>query len=257
MLLRYPVALRHPARGPLRGRVLGVALAFGLAAAIASPAAEPKASASSAGQLDRRNALQAEINHLRKELRLRERALAEIDRPAAASVERMASPQAVGSRVLRNYSSTTPTSSLDRAAAFRTAILATQFTPGAKISAVAGTGSMEPVFGRDAYLLMEPAPFDALQEGDIVTYRVPGSDHPVVHRLVRKFGGKFVAKGDNNARADSTYVTRENYLMRVFGVVYTQPAASDPHAPLDATRTAVATAPAPPPGSGIAVAAQK
>ena len=44
----------------------------------------------------------------------------------------------------------------------------------------------------------------------------------MVHRLVLKDGDKFWAKGDANDRMDSEYVTRENYLRRVFGLIYSK-----------------------------------
>lgn len=240
MPLRCPVAPSLLARGPLWGRALGVALTLATAG-LASEAAEPTAPPNPS---DQRRELQAEINRLRKELRSRENALAALEQPASATLESRPSSQAGGRRVLRNYRPDTPTSSLDRSAAYRTAVLATQFMPGAKISAVAGTGSMEPVFGRDAYLLLEPAPYAVLREGDIVTYLPAGASQPVVHRLVRKYGEKFEAKGDNNPQVDVGYVTRDNYLMRVFGIVYTNPATPPPTAIAGTVGTTVGGAPA-------------
>ncbi len=83
------------------------------------------------------------------------------------------------------------------------------------------TGSMKPIFDEKAVLLMEDAPFDDLKVGDIVTYRHPRLGVPVVHRLVAKDGDRFWSKGDANGRVDDVYVTRQNYLRRVYGVIYT------------------------------------
>ncbi|HEY0946233.1 MAG TPA: signal peptidase I [Opitutaceae bacterium] len=173
--------------------------------------------------------------------------------PAVAEREGEASSPSGGQRRSRSSRTDTPSSSLDRDAALRTAILATQFVRGAKISAVAGTGSMEPVFGRDAYLLLEPAPYGALREGDIVTYQPAGARQPVVHRLVRKYGEKFEAKGDNNPQPDVGYVTRDNYRMRVFGIVYTSPDTPDRYAAPGMPGPPVSSPPEPPPAPGALI----
>jgi signal peptidase I len=72
----------------------------------------------------------------------------------------------------------------------------------------------------DRAISLELTPFEELKVGDIVTYRHPQLGLPVVHRIVLKDGDKFWAKGDANERMDNEYVTRENYLRRVYGLIY-------------------------------------
>jgi signal peptidase I len=67
---------------------------------------------------------------------------------------------------------------------------------------------------------MEPARFEDLKVGDVVTYRNPRYGLLVVHRILEKRGDKFWSKGDNNGRMDLVYITRENYGARVFGIIY-------------------------------------
>ena len=55
-----------------------------------------------------------------------------------------------------------------------------------------------------------------------MTYRHPKLGLPVVNRLVLKDGDKIWAKGDANERMDNEYVTRENYLRRVYGLIYSK-----------------------------------
>jgi len=93
--------------------------------------------------------------------------------------------------------------------------------PGGTVGTVQATGSMRPLFDEHALLILEAAPYDALRVGDIVTYVHPGTGQLVVHRLLEKRGDKFWPKGDANSRFDNEYVTRENYRMRVCGILYT------------------------------------
>ncbi len=60
--------------------------------------------------------------------------------------------------------------------------------------------------------------FTALHPGEIVIFRPQGNWTPaayVVHRIVRGFGGRWVTKGDNNAREDPGYLTSANYVATV------------------------------------------
>ena len=84
------------------------------------------------------------------------------------------------------------------------------------------TGSMKPSFSEKVLLLTESARFDDLRVGDIVTYKNSWIGGTVVHRLIRKDSNRFWVKGDANDRADGIYVTRDNYINRVFGMIYTQ-----------------------------------
>lgn len=50
------------------------------------------------------------------------------------------------------------------------------------------SGSMEPAFARGDLIFLWNRGLDT-QVGEIVVYNVPGKDIPIVHRVVRRFGG--------------------------------------------------------------------
>jgi len=120
----------------------------------------------------------------------------------------------------RHTQSCAPSSNLEWSNALRVATAARFMVQGSSMLSVMPTGSMKPVFDERAILLMEPAKFDDLKIGDIVTYKHPRYGMPVVHRIQEKRGDKFWAKGDNNGRMDEVYITRQNYEARVFGIIY-------------------------------------
>jgi len=115
-----------------------------------------------------------------------------------------------------------PSSTLDWASATKVATAVRYMVPGSRLVTVMPTGSMKPVFDERSMLVIEPAPFDSLQVGDIVTYRHPQHGLPVVHRITEKRGDRFWSKGDNNSRMDDVWITRENYEGRVFSIVYSK-----------------------------------
>jgi signal peptidase len=63
------------------------------------------------------------------------------------------------------------------------------------------------------------------QIGEVVVYNVRGKDIPIVHRVVRRFGGgetplQLLTKGDNNAADDTElYAQGQNYLERSKDVI--------------------------------------
>jgi hypothetical protein len=81
-----------------------------------------------------------------------------------------------------------------------------------------GFGSMRPVFDTNSVLLVEENCFDSLRIGDIVIFETGG--RLISHRIIERRGNRFWTQGDNNARPDSDYVTRENFRYRVWGVLY-------------------------------------
>jgi hypothetical protein len=116
----------------------------------------------------------------------------------------------------------TPSSSIPHERAEQIGRIFSLLKPGSSYCTVLPTGSMRPFFDEKAVLLMENVPFEDLKVGDIVTYRHPSLGIPVVHRLVIKDRDKFWAKGDANEHMDNVYVTRENYLRRVYGMIYSK-----------------------------------
>lgn len=129
------------------------------------------------------------------------------------------SPIEVG-RETRGTLDQSPHSSISARAALAAAVAIASQVRGAQIYTVMPTGSMRPMFDQKAYVVAEPAPFEDLRVGDIITYRHPKLNTPVIHRILEKDGDEFWTKGDHNPRLDNVYVTRQNYCMRVFAVIY-------------------------------------
>ncbi|HUG11865.1 MAG TPA: signal peptidase I [Opitutaceae bacterium] len=121
-----------------------------------------------------------------------------------------------------------PSSGLDRDSATRAAMAARLMVTGAGALNVLPTGSMRPTFDQNAILLTEPARFEDIRVGDIVTFKHPAYLVSVVHRVLEKRGDRFWSKGDANGRMDDIYITRENFDRRVFGIIYGRESAITP-----------------------------
>jgi signal peptidase len=171
------------------------------------------------------SALKAQVSALRSALAERNAAAGRLEASNAAlkldlSVFRGAVALASNGAPARREAAESPSSSLGWADALRAATAAKLMVDGSELLTVMPTGSMEPMFNERAILLMEPARFDDLKVGDVVTYKNPRFGLLVVHRILEKHGDKFWSKGDNNGRMDRIYITRENYGARVFGIIY-------------------------------------
>ncbi|KAF1982291.1 signal peptidase complex catalytic subunit sec11 [Aulographum hederae CBS 113979] len=88
------------------------------------------------------------------------------------------------------------------------------------------SGSMEPAFQRgDLLFLWNRNWREDTKVGEVVVYNVRGKDIPIVHRVVRKFGGgetplQLLTKGDNNAADDTElYARDQKYLNRKEDVI--------------------------------------
>ncbi|KAI9752293.1 MAG: Signal peptidase complex catalytic subunit [Chaenotheca gracillima] len=86
------------------------------------------------------------------------------------------------------------------------------------------SGSMEPAFQRGDLLFLWNRGQET-QIGEVVVYNVKGKDIPIVHRVVRRFGGgeeplHLLTKGDNN-NADDTelYARGQSYLNRADDII--------------------------------------
>jgi signal peptidase len=139
---------------------------------------------------------------------------------AAEPAEKTVASIAAG-RETRVTAKLAPSSDLHVAAASRIATRIAPLVPGTEIFTVVPTGSMRPAFDHNTVLLTEPAPFGNLRVGDIVVFRHRASGARVVHRILERRDGGYWTKGDHNARMDEELVTRENYLGRVYGILYT------------------------------------
>ncbi|KAJ4305000.1 Signal peptidase complex catalytic subunit [Kalmusia sp. IMI 367209] len=86
------------------------------------------------------------------------------------------------------------------------------------------SGSMEPAFERGDLLFLWNRGLDT-QIGEIVVYNVKGKDIPIVHRVVRRFGGgksplRLLTKGDNNIADDTElYAAGQTHLNRKEDVI--------------------------------------
>ncbi|MCJ1228065.1 Signal peptidase complex catalytic subunit [Toensbergia leucococca] len=81
------------------------------------------------------------------------------------------------------------------------------------------SGSMEPAFQRGDLLFLWNRGQET-QIGEVVVYNVKGKDIPIVHRVVRRYGGgdeplRLLTKGDNNLADDTElYAQGQDYLTR-------------------------------------------
>lgn len=70
---------------------------------------------------------------------------------------------------------------------------------------VVTSGSMEPAIPAGAVILVQPAAFEDIQEGDIITFYLEQSRTKVTHRVVKKEekNQRFLTKGDANEAPDA------------------------------------------------------
>gem|GEM_PF-3928581 len=114
-----------------------------------------------------------------------------------------------------------PSSRLTSAIATFVAAKVAPAVEGTEVHIVASSGSMRPAFDDNTVLLSEPAPFGELQVGDIVIYRRKQDSAPIAHRILEQRDGGYWTKGDYNDKMDDELVTEENYLGRVYGILFT------------------------------------
>lgn len=73
--------------------------------------------------------------------------------------------------------------------------------------------------GDNTILIIKPVSFDELDEGMIVAYRDKDANR-IVHQSVLKADVNGIAKGWNNKVVDDEYVTKDNLIGVVLGVLY-------------------------------------
>ncbi len=81
------------------------------------------------------------------------------------------------------------------------------------------TGSMEPVLNEKCYLLVARIAFNELKVGDIILFDTNGL--LMVHRIISisSSGSYMATKGDANTVSDPGYVTEQNYVGAVIGII--------------------------------------
>jgi signal peptidase len=103
--------------------------------------------------------------------------------------------------------------------------LSTSLLPlfGYQATVISG-GSMEPTIHNGALAVSQPVTPESLQVGDIITYRRPGAEASVTHRIIGEdvVNGEqaFTTKGDSNATADPVAISLASETQRV---VFTLP----------------------------------
>lgn len=85
-------------------------------------------------------------------------------------------------------------------------------------STVAASGSMLPMFGSNAILLLEHTDGTDLRAGDIATY-LRDDGLSVVHRVREVGNGAVLFGGDNNDVGDG-WISKERIRHRVAGILY-------------------------------------
>lgn len=138
----------------------------------------------------------------------------------------VARPIQVGRETRRSLDES-PGSTLDANSALAAANAIALHVRGAKVFTVLPTGSMRPLFDEKAFVVVEPARYEELRVGDIVTYLHPKLRTPVVHRILEKRAEGYWTKGDHNSQPDDIYVTPQNYMMRVFAIIYARESSSN------------------------------
>lgn len=81
--------------------------------------------------------------------------------------------------------------------------------------------SMEPVLQDGTVILLRKVDYMELEAGMDVAYTNARGEQ-VVHKLVRKRGTYWVARGINNPRDDPDVVTPENLIGVLYGIFYNQ-----------------------------------
>ncbi|KAM0687250.1 Signal peptidase complex catalytic subunit [Conglomerata obtusa] len=84
--------------------------------------------------------------------------------------------------------------------------------------------SMYPGFERGDILFLSPKNYNDYVTGDMTVFQINKEDIPIVHRAIKRFGGRILTKGDNNKYDDVSlyrrgqyYLTEKDVLSRVVG----------------------------------------
>ncbi|MGE9297262.1 MAG: S24/S26 family peptidase [Puniceicoccales bacterium] len=112
----------------------------------------------------------------------------------------------------------TPSSTLPASSTSRAARSVEDGAPD-RISGPGSGESMEPLMGRNSYLVIDPIAFEDLRSGMIVAYRNLAGRR-VVHRIVEKDGPYWTVEGINNPHEDADFVTRDNLIGVVYGTFH-------------------------------------
>ena len=119
----------------------------------------------------------------------------------------------------------TPSANVSRLQAWQDANLIASRESGRE-ALVGGGTSMNPVYGDNTMLVVQPIDYDQLKAGMTVVY-VNDQGKRVAHQLIKKEARGWRAQGIDNDVEDYDYVTPDNLV----GVVYASLVSEDPDAP--------------------------
>jgi hypothetical protein len=108
-----------------------------------------------------------------------------------------------------------PSSTVDRMSVVQAARMTQSGEPGSQVGQ-GGGNSMQPIYGDNTVLVIEPIAWDQLRAGMNVAYRDPFGNR-IVHRLLYKQDGYWVAQGLNNPGPDKYPVMPKNLIGVVYG----------------------------------------
>ena len=123
-----------------------------------------------------------------------------------------------------------PSSTVDPMSAVQAARTAQSGEPGSTLGHGGGE-SMQPIYGNNTVMVIEPIEWSQLRPGMNVAYFTPFGDR-IVHQLLYMKDGYWVAQGLNNPGPDKYPVTPKNLIGVVYGSFQTdqpdQPAVAQP-----------------------------
>lgn len=75
------------------------------------------------------------------------------------------------------------------------------------------SGSMEPSIVSGSMLFHQKTPFDEIQVGDVITYKLDNATIYITHRVIKvdSENQTLLCKGDSNANVDSKAITNQQY----------------------------------------------
>jgi len=113
-----------------------------------------------------------------------------------------------------------PLGPTDSQTARNAALIISRRDGGITVGTIKGS-SMEPVLLDGTVIVLKKVDFSELKAGMDVAYTNRKGEQ-IVHKLVRKKGNGWVAKGINNSYEDPDLVTKKNLIGVLYGIFYNQ-----------------------------------
>jgi len=77
------------------------------------------------------------------------------------------------------------------------------------------TGSMEPTLKVNSLIIVKKGGLEKIKDYDIISFKAPGFETNVCHRVIEIKNEGLITKGDNNNNPDEGIVAEENYVGKV------------------------------------------